>query len=164
MTAVGAILLTASGLLAGILGVKNLHDRVERACQLTRLLELMGFELERFKTPLIELFSSLSLRTEGVSSELCGRANAAMRAQDVIFREAWCFSCEILSGQEREILLPLGEILGRYGAEEQTAAIEAALADMRRYERQLRDDIRGKSRLWLGLSTSCGLLGAVLLW
>lgn len=164
MTVVGAILLTAAGLLTGILGVKSLHDQAERGGRLIRLLELMSFELERFCTPLPQLFSALASKTDGVSAELCGRAAAAMAARDVRFRDAWMFACAILTEREREIILPLGDVLGQYGVSEQSAALAAALSDMRRYVGDLRDGMQEKSRLWLGLSAACGLLAAVILW
>jgi len=164
MTALGALLVAASGVLAGVLGAKALRAQAERARQLARMLELMRFELERFKTPLPDLFGALEARTDGTAAELCGRVSACLAAVDVRFSAAWRFACENLSKQEREILLPLGEILGRYGAEEQAAALDAALSDMRRLAEERRMELRDKSRLFLGLGAACGLLAAVLLW
>lgn len=164
MTALGAILLTGAGLLAGILGVRSIREQVERAEALARLVELMRLELSRFRTPLPTLFRSLSDRTEGIASELCRRAAAAREAEDGPFAGAWDYACACLAPRERGILLPLGQILGRYGAEEQAGAMETVLEELRRYGAGLRERQRDKSRLWLGLSMACGLLAAVLLW
>ena len=164
MNAVGALFLIGAGLLAGILGVKSIRLRADRARKLVNLVELIRFEIERFKTPLPALFSELSGRTDGISAELCGRVFLAMQQEDVIFREAWSFACAILTEPERRILLPLGSVLGRYGAGEQTAALDSALSEMRRYSQRLGDGIREETRLWLGLSVACGLMAAVLLW
>lgn len=164
MNAIGAVLLAAAGLMAGLYGAQILRRQERRARQLCRLLELMQFELERFKTPLPELFSSLADRTDEAASELCRRAFSAMQAEDIRFHTAWAFACRALSGHEREIVLPLGEVLGRYGEKEQAAALAAALAQMSRYGEELKTSLREKCRLCVGLSAAGGLLAAVLLW
>lgn len=163
MTALGAALLAASGLLAGVTGVRALQRQSYRAGTLLRLLLLIRFELERFRIPFPVMFSSLTDRTEGAAKELCERAALILRAEDIRFRDAWTYACGSLSRQERDIMLPLGEVLGRYGAEEQLAALSAAEARMREYADGLRGSMGENSRLWLGLCSACGLLAAVLL-
>lgn len=164
MNTLGAALLAAAGVMAGLYGAGSLKRQARRARELARLLELMLFELERFRTPLPALFSALSDRADGAAAELCGRAALAMRAEDVRFCDAWAFACRALSPAERELFLPLGSILGRYGAQEQTAALTAALGETRRYGDGLCAALSEKCRLCVGLSSACGLLAAVLLW
>ena len=164
MNAIGAALVAAAGVLAGLGGVGALHRQEARAGALCRLLALMIFELQRFRTPLPELFSSLSERTEGAAAALCARAAQAMEVPDLRFSEAWVFACGELTAKERELLLPLGGVLGRYGAEEQLAALEAALHEMRGCHEALRGAMPEKCRLYIGLSAACGLLAAILLY
>ena len=164
MTAVGAALLALSGLMAGLSLAGRYRRQVREARSLCRLLELMLYELSRFLTPLPELFAGLADRTEGAASSICVRAAAALGREDVRFREAWRFACGGLPAGERELLLPLGEVLGRYGAREQAEALEDALARTRRYCEGLEASLPDRCRLALGLLTAGGLLAAVLLW
>lgn len=163
MNMLGALLLAAAGLLGGLCAASAYRRQAEEARALCQMLELMQFELERFRTPLPELFSALSDRSAGRAGELCRRASAALAADGVRFREAWTFACGGLSGAERQILLPLGDILGRYGAQEQTAALASALSDMRQYSDSLWAALREKCRLCVGLSTAAAVAAAVLL-
>jgi len=160
----GAVILSASGLLAGLSAAAALRERERQTSSLCRMLELMIFELERFSTPLPELFSSLEKRTDSAAARLCGRMAALLGRDGVTARRAWRFACEPLAEPERSALLPLGEILGCYGAREQTEALRSALSDVRRIEGDRRRAAEEKSRLYMGLMTAGGILAAVLLW
>lgn len=164
MNTLGAVLVALSGVMAGLYGAGALRQQARRARELVRMLELMLCELERFCPPLPSLFASLAERTDGAAAVLCSRAALAMRAEDARFRDAWAFACDTLSPAEREVLGPLGEILGRYGAQEQISALEASLAEARRYSGRLGASLGERCRLRIGLSAACGLLAAVLLW
>ena len=164
MTIIGGALLAAAGLWAGLYTAGTMREQARQARRLFRMTELMRFELERFLTPLPELFESLAERTEGAASDLCGRTASALRADGARFREAWAYACGVLRPAEREILLPLGEILGRYGAAEQTSALDAVEAELRLYSDGLQASLRDKCRICVGLLTAAGLLSAVLLW
>lgn len=163
MTWLGAALVAAAGVMTGVCAVREERRKTREAESVCRLLELMIFELERFATPLPELFSSLAGRTEGCAAALCGRAALALETEGTRFGAAWRFACAALPDETRDILLPLGEVLGRYGAQEQTAALGAALDEARRYGGALRAGLAQKSRLYMGLSAGVGLLAAVLL-
>ncbi len=164
MNALGAVLLAASGLLAGLRAAGSVRRRERSAAALCRLLELMRFELSRFRTPLPALFVSLAERTEGCAGTLCARASMALAVDGTRFRAAWAFACEPLDAAEKAVLLPLGEVLGRYGAREQEAALDAALAEMERLRDERRARAGERRRLYIGLFTAGGLLAAVLLW
>lgn len=164
MNRLGAALIAAAGLMAGLRASRGERRKTLSAEGLCRLLELMIFELERFQTPLPELFSSLAERTDGTASALCSRAALALGAEGARLCQAWAFACAALPAAEREFMLPLGGVLGRYGAQEQTAALRSALAEARRYSGGLRAGLAEKSRLYIGLTTAAGLLAAVLLW
>lgn len=163
MNLLGAALLTAAGLLCGLLAGAQLRDRLRQRRELCRMLSLMEFELERFRTPLPELFASLAGRLSGQAGALCARAASGLTDAGSPFSAVWREAVSGLDAREREILLPLGAVLGRYGAAEQTAAVSAARGELCRLRDETAAQIGEKSRVYAGVFTAGGLLLAVLL-
>lgn len=159
----GAALLTAAGLLGGALASRRMYARLRLCRELCRMLRLIGFHLDCFLTPLPELFSELAAELPGGAGTLCRRAASEMNAPEGRFSDIWISALEDLPAREREILEPLGPVLGRYGAAEQTAAVSAALAEMTALCGALETDVREKSRVCVGLFMAGGLMLAVLL-
>ena len=126
------------------------------------MLELMAFELERFRTPMPELMGMLAERTDRPASEVCRRCGALL-ASGVSMAAAWEESCASLPGRERAALLPLGGVLGRYGGEEELLALERTEREMAGLRGELIGRYREESRLALGLSAGMASLLAVLL-
>ena len=164
MRPLGAGLLALAGLLAGFFAVGELSRRARRAGELSRLIDLMAYEIGRFSTPLPALFEDLAHRTEGAAAQVCARASAGLAASDRPFRAVWDFACGGLTGEERALLLPLGPVLGRYGAAEQAAALEKTGRALERYHEERLRARRERGRLTMGLWTAAGLFAAVLLW
>lgn len=163
MKLMGAALLTAAGLLCGLMVAAGLRSRLRAQRSLCRMLAVMGFELERFCTPLPELFASLSERLEGEAAALCRRTAAGLAAGGRPFAAVWSAAISVLPEAERGILAPLAEVLGRYGAQEQCAAVLTAEAELGGLRDGTAARLREKSRLYTGLFTAGGLLLAVLL-
>lgn len=159
----GALLLTAAGLGAGILASRRSYARLKLCRSLCQMLRLISFQLERFLTPLPELFSALSGQVAGGAEAICAAVAAALREPGGSFASAWSGALDALPPREKEILLPLGAVLGRYAAAEQTDAVAAALRDMTALEDSLGRQLGEKSRLYIGLSTASGAMLAVLL-
>ena len=164
MRLTGAALLMLAGLLLGLLAAQGLRDRVRRREGLRQLLERMSFELERFKTPLPELFGLLAAQTEGEAGTLCRRVSEQLEQPERRpFSQIWSGAVSALPAVERAALLPLGDVLGRYGAQEQVRALEAARAAMARAEDQARGEQREKSRIYVGVPAAAAAALAVLL-
>ena len=164
MKLLGAMLLTAAGLLAGLAAAGELRSRAARREELARMLERMEFELGRFATPLPALFERLSGQLSGDARLLCGHMSAALadlggRTAEELWTEAVAF----LPGPEREALLPLGQVLGRYGAEEQLAALAACRARMLEAAEDARRDLRERGRMAVGIGAAGAAALAVLL-
>lgn len=162
MRLLGGGLLAGAGLWCGILAAAQLRRSAARCGSLCGMLELIAFEIARFRTPLPELFASLSERLTGPPGALCSRAAAGLQA-GLSFRAVWRGALHDLPAAEREILLPLGDVLGSFGAEEQTAGLDAALFRMRALERERTAALRDRTRVCVGVCSAGGLLMAVLL-
>lgn len=159
----GALLLTASGLAAGLYAARQGYIRLSLCRSLCQMLRLISFQLERFLTPLPELFSALAGQVPGGAGTLCAAVAAKLENPGESFSDIWSRALEALPGEEREILLPLGQVLGRYAAAEQIAAVTAALRDMTALADTLGGQLREKSRVYIGLATAGGAMLAVLL-
>ena len=164
MRLAGTALLTAAGLLAGIIQAQRLRDRAERRAEICRMLDRMEFELDRFRTPLPALFERLAEQLEPETAALCKRIAGDLAAPgERDLAAIWAAAVRPLPSAERRILAPLGGVLGRYGAEEQVRALASCARDMERARDEARREAREKGRLWVGLSTACAGLAAVLL-
>lgn len=163
MRLVGCGLLAAAGIWSGLLAAGRVSEEVARCGAWCRMLELMAFELERFRTPLPELFTSLSGRMDGLPASLCRKVSSGLAAGAHDFRSVWLDAVRDLPAQEREALRPLGEVLGRFGAAEQTAAIEAAREQMNELRRERRSASRDRRKVCFGVLSAGGILLAVLL-
>lgn len=163
MRLIGCGLLAGAGVWSGILAAKRASEETARCGGWCRMLELMAFELERFRTPLPDLFASLALRLEGTPRRLCEAISLELAAGGKEFRSVWRGEVENLSAAEREVLLPLGEVLGRFGAEEQSAALESAKEQMERLWQERQNGLRDRRRVCFGVLSAGGILLAILL-
>ena len=160
----GAALLILSGVSMGLRTAAELWETVKRRESLCRVLDCMAYELERFRTPLPELFSGLAAESTGAAQQLCMAVNERFSgAEQMSFSFIWGRAMESMPLPERECLAPLGSVLGRYGTAEQLLAIERCRKDMERHLQKARDDQRERGRTGLGLWTAAGLMAAVLL-
>ncbi len=126
------------------------------------LLERLTMELTRFKTPLPELFSALAEELSGPAGRFCWTVAAGLAAgmeMSVLWRRA----AEPLPGELRELLLPLGTVLGRYGAEEQAACAALVRERLSRRREERERNLRDRTRVRLGVFSAGGALLAVLL-
>lgn len=164
MRLIGAAFVAASGLLAGFAAARSYRTEAERGAALCRMLELLMFELERFHTPLPELFRSLAARTDGEAAALCRRVADGLAADDPgTFSDIWNACAAPCAPADRTILQPLGGVLGRYGTEEQLAAVGDCLRLARRRRDELRSAAGQRGRLAVSLCACGGALLAVLL-
>ena len=164
MRLAGAALVTAAGFLAG-LGVWNgLRERADLRRSLCRMLALMEFELERFRTPAPALFALLADRLEGEAGALCRRMCRGLETLGQRpLEEIWGEALGALPETERRILLPLGQVLGRYGAEEVLSALASCRVTMERAWDEARTALRERGRMAVGVSAAGAAALAVLL-
>ena len=164
MRLTGAALLTGAGLLAGLLAARALGAKARRREELCRLLALLAYELGRFHTPMPALFAALSAQSEGAGKELCRRMeNGLTFLGEKTFSQIWTEALVYLPERERDILKPLGQVLGRYGTEEQLRSADACLRAMEQARDEAAVAAREKSRLYIGLSAAGSAALSVLL-
>lgn len=164
MSWLGAFLVTAAGFFMGFSGCRELGNTVRRRGQLCWLLERLAGELESFCSPLPELFGALEGNFEDDCAGLCRRVREMLSCPEgESFGEIWAGALACLPRRERQILLPLGSVLGRYGAAEQLPAIFRCRREMERALQEARDRRRELGRVYIGLGTAGGLMLAVLL-
>ena len=162
MKELGACLIALAGFWLGILHARDLRAALRRCAAYARMLELISLELGRFRTPLPELFLSLSDCLEGDAASVCS-FTASELAVGEPFRDVWKRATEALRPEEKEILCPLAEVLGAYGAEEQAARTEQAREEMLVLWDSRRTALRDRSRVCIGLCSAGGLLLAMML-
>lgn len=164
MGLMGVALLALAGLLGGFGAARGLENTVSRRAALCRMLAGMAWELERFQTPLPELFSALAARTDGVGQVICLTLSRAIsRVGEEPFDVLWRQAVGFLPEAERQCVLPLGAVLGRYGAGQQVAALESCRREMEQALEEARRRSRELGRIYIGLCTAGGLMLGVLL-
>ena len=162
MNLAGGLLLVISGVWCGVLAAGRVSEAAARCEEWCRMLELVSFELTRFKTPLPALFRKLSDALDGLPGQVCASVSGDLGGC-VSFRDAWDAALRDVPPGERELLLPLREILGCYGAGEQAAGVEAVRLRMAGLWEARRSALHDRRRVCVGLFSACGLVLAVLL-
>lgn len=128
------------------------------------MLSMMEFELARFKTPLPELFTVLETELDREAAALCRGVGAGLsRLGERDFSALWAEGLSALPEEEERILRSLGSVLGRYGAEEQTRAVELCRRKMELARDEARMQAREKGRVYIALSAAGGAMLSVLL-
>lgn len=163
MRPLGAVLIVLAGVLMGLQRAAELRRTVQTRAALCRMLEGLAYELGRFRTPLPEVFSTLCAQSEGAALSLCRAISERMNGEQAAFSAVWMEAISLLSPREREILAPLGSVLGRYGAEEQLPALERCLREMEELLSEGRERLRERSGVCVGLWAAAGLMAAVVL-
>ena len=164
MRLIGAALLTAAGLLAGLSAADGMRRRADRRSELVRMLAWMEFELSRFSTPMPALFERLAEQLTGEAAALCRRVCEGLRSLGSrTLADIWGAALEQLPPAERQILLPLGQVLGRYGTREQLMALSACRNAMERARDEAQTALRERGRMTVGVSAAGAAALAVLL-
>lgn len=163
MRLLGAALVVLAGVLMGLQRAAELRRAVQGRAALCRMLEGLSYELGRFRTPLPEVFSSLCAQCGGEALTLCRAVSESLSGEQPVFSSAWAEGLSLVPPRERDILAPLGSVLGRYGTEEQLPALERCRREMEELLSEGRERLRERSGVCVGLWTAAGLMAAVVL-
>lgn len=158
----GAFLLAAAGLWCGLAARASLSGNVKRCGELCQLLELLSFEIGRFRTPLPDFFAQRASSFTGAAGDFCGALSDGLSNGESL-SVCWSRQMDALPPEEREILRPLGNVLGGYGAEEEVAAVDSVLHRMTELRNARERELRERGRVRVGLCSAAGLMLAVLL-
>lgn len=164
----GALLLTGGGLALGLGAVGTLDARAKGLTALTAALGLLEGELS-FRLPAMpQLFASLARRAPepaGAFFAACARGMDTLGERP--FEEIWAGAAAEtpmgLAAEDREILLELGSVLGRYGAEDQRRAVEGARARLEANAQRVRAERRRQGRAYGTMGLALGAFLTILL-
>ena len=151
--ALGAALVAFGALWAGWRAVEELRGRVRAAEAVIDGLELLEQELWERGTALPELLEDLSSRTREPASALFSRCARAWLTAELAE----------LSPEGRAALLPLGEVLGRYEADGQRAALKRAEEALERERERAEKERDRMGRVYQTLSLAGGAFLVILL-
>lgn len=160
----GALLLTAAGLMSGVAAAGKLRRQHRELEELAQAMALMALELEGFQLPLPELCAGLARTAAGAGGELFRRLEGLLdRLSEERFSGLWEEAAAPLSPAARQCLMPLGCVLGRYGAAEQAGAVRHCRQQLLLQAARAEELSRRNGRLYIGLSACLGAALAVML-
>ncbi len=164
MRLLGALMVTAAGAALGLLKARELGRTAKRREELCWFLECLSCELEGLLSPLPELFATLSGRCGGEGKTLAGMVTEGFSSPErASFGAIWASALTGYPRREREILLRLGDVLGRGAVEMQLPVIALCRREMELSLREAAKHRREMSRVYIGLGTAGGMMLAVLL-
>lgn len=166
MRAFGAVLLAAAGLAAGLERAYALRRRAVLIAALASALELLRGEIARL-APVDEAAGRLARSGPEAARGFFTLFSAGLSALgEKEVSEIWDSAARTLplSEAEREALAAAGRSLGRYGAEEQAAAISRSVAALSRFAEEARARAESGQRLYAGAGLALGLIAAIMLY
>ena len=165
--ALGAVMVAVGALWAGWRASAELRDSVRAVEAVIDGLELLERELWERGTALPELLGGLSGRTRDPVSTLFAQCAQACQELDRFpFGDSWrrlTADLAELSPEGRAALLPLGEVLGRYEADGQRAALKRAEEALERERERAEKEQERMGRVYQTLSLAGGAFLVILL-
>ena len=151
----------------GCAAAGQLRRRLAALEELSRGLELLEGEMALHCPALEACMGELAHRAPGTAGDLFAAFSKSLsRLGEDTAAGLWRSAVEGLSDVSREgkdILLPLGEFLGRYSGEEQCRAIAGVRGRLEQLQRREETRCRENSRLCRALSLSGGAFLVILL-
>lgn len=159
-------------ILAGGLFARNknaaMKAHLTMLSSLTNSLEVMLCEIQVNLTPIGEILVMLSdfggtsskRFFQEVSDQFTVRGAPYL---EQCWEEAIDHCCLCLSGAEQHALRTLGAVLGRYGAEEECAAIGRCISELNMGHAQLRRRYSADVKLYTGIGLTVGCILAIVL-
>lgn len=163
LKAAGAVCVLLGAAVLGRLAVGRLKERAGTLGQLIDALGYLEEELSFRLSPLPELLECLARQHTGPAGRFFAGCLEAMRASPQEgLRTSWQWAAEtylgILRAEERDVLLPLGNTLGRYDSEGQRQAIRQALARLEQLRTQAEEERGRLGKLYSTVSLAAGAL------
>lgn len=161
--AICAGLLVLTGALLGMKRTWALKRRLSLLRDLDAALGLLHGEIATLCTPLPQAFRDLAERGPAAAAGFF--ALLAAKDADAPLAAVWDRGLELLEldGRERQVLQPLGRVLGRYDAARQAAELELTREALSACARELEEEVKGRGRTYPGLGASLGAMLATLL-
>ena len=164
MNCIGLILLKLCGAMAGMACSGKLRMKLERTEKLCSFLREMGVLMQYQMSTLGELLDTFSNRSVYQEFQFLSQTAAHMQ-QQTPFVQAWSEQVQAekhLSPEVKDVVLELGEELGRTDLEGQLSALSQAHIQLQRFQDTYRVTYQKKGKLYRSLGLLAGLLLAVL--
>ena len=164
---VGALLIAAGSAWLGFGAAGKLGARVRTLEELAEGMDQMARELELDQPPLEQLLERLIPGSRGAARALFSGCRAALdHLEEEPFARAWTrlVTAEpLLSDEGQACLLPLGQVLGRCGWEEEQRALDCAARRLEQEADRAREERRRMGRVYEVLGLSSGAFLVILL-
>lgn len=163
----GAVLVAAGCAWVGFQVSEGMRRRVAELRELARGLALVERELELWAPPLPQLMERAAAHSRGAAQRLfraCYQGLDRLDRED--FPTLWRRLVEeerSWRGEERELLVPLGELLGRYDGPAQRDGVAAVRARLEELADRAQADCRRQGRVYRALGLSGGAFLVILL-
>ena len=163
----GAILIAAGSAWLGFGAAGKLGARVRALEELAEGLDRMARELELDQPPLEQLLERLLPSSRGAARTLfAGCREALERLEEEPFARAWERLVEsepLLNKEGQACLLPLGQVLGRCGWEEEQRVLDCAARRLEQEAGRAREERLRMGRVYQVLGVSGGAFLVILL-
>lgn len=161
------LIILAGGLLAKSKTV-ILKAHIDMLSSLMTSLQIMRSEINVNLTPIGEILVNLSDHSDPHCRRLFSETAALLETHGApYFSYCWrtCIAqhCEILTEHERNSLLALGEILGRYDVAEECSAIDRCVLELNAGYESAKLRYSTDARLYAGMYLSIGCILAIIL-
>lgn len=164
MTAAGVLLLIAGAGAAGIAYAFALQRRAQEMRELEQAMELLRYQMERFCLSTQELARTLSGTASGVGGRLFARLSEELdKTDERTVSERWFCAIAPLDDAPRRALTEFGAVLGRFGAQEQSAAAARARDELGRLANEARERAARSGKLCVALGFSAGAMLSLVL-
>ena len=165
----GTLLLTAGATGLGLCAAGQLGDRVKSLYSIVGGLEIMERELSFRRTAMPELMERTARQASEPARYLFARCREHLEELgERTFGQIWSRAVEaeselLFTQEERMLLEELGEVLGRYDADGQIAALKRTEETLRACLERAREDRRRLGRVYTALGVGSGAMLAILL-
>ena len=166
---VGALLLTSGAAGLGLCAAGQLGDRVRSLRSLVGGLEILRRELSFRRTAMPELMERTARQSSEPARYLFARCRDHLEELgERSFGQIWARAVEaepelLLTREEGAVLAELGQVLGRYDADGQIAALERAEEGLKACLTRAEEDRRRLGRVYTALGVGSGAMLAILL-
>ncbi len=164
---IGAVLVAAGAAWLGFQAAEELRRRSRAVSQMARGLALLERELELSAPPLPKLLERAAQRSAGPARILFEGCREGMERLD---QEEFASLWSRLTAQRGELgaegqalLVPLGDVLGRYGGQAQIQALAAVRRQLEELAARGEEERRRRGRVYQALGLSGGAFFVILL-
>lgn len=164
MSWLGAVLLTGGSLLAGVCAARQLRALARELEELEQAMELAGYAIERFHRPTPQLARELAETAEGAGGALFARLERLLeRGDERTLYELWTQALRGVQPQARRCLLPFGQVLGRYGVQEQAQAARLCQTRLHPLVRKAARRADNGGRVYIALAAAIGAAASIVM-